>query len=128
MSDSPLCELLVRLVAALRDAAPRLDADLPFPQRTGIEDVGLGEPGESAHPRRCRLPVTVRGVGGVEKRVELVAGTGSDGPALSISDGAAFEERFRLATTPGEPPHEADVRRLFDALTDDLSIHFAAES
>ena len=119
MTDPDPCALLLGLVEALREAAPRLNGGLPYPQRTGIDDVQAGAPRPDG-PARCSLPVTVRVARGVEKRYVLSAETGAGRAALAVSDGAEFEDRFRLATTPGAPPLEADVHRLFTALTADL--------
>ncbi|MDT7858103.1 hypothetical protein RQM47_15760 [Rubrivirga sp. S365] len=119
----PCGTLLEGLVEALREAAPTLSEGLPYPQRTGIADVVPGEALVDG-PGRCSLTVTVRAVGGVEKGYALSV----EGAALVVRDGAEFEDRFRLATAPGERPREADVQRLFDALTADLGLHFATAS
>jgi hypothetical protein len=126
--QSDACANLLRaLVEALREATPRLNQDLPFPQRTGIASAEAGEVRSSARDR-CSLSLTVRLTGGVEKGYVLTLGEGASGPALTVSDGADFEEHFRLASPVGRPPEAADVQRLFAVLTDDLGLHFATES
>lgn len=127
MTDPDACTILLSLVEALREAAPRLNEGLPYPQRTGIDDVQAGAP-RADGSARCSLPVTVRVAWGVEKRYVLSAESGLARAALAVTDGAEFEDRFRLATAPGESPVEGDVHRLFTALTADLGLHFATAS
>jgi hypothetical protein len=127
VTDSDACTILLGLVEALREAAPRLNEGLPYPHRTGIGDAQAGAPRPDG-PARCSLPVTVRVARNVGKRYVLSVEIGPGRAALAVSDGAEFEDRFRLATAPGEPPVEADVHRLFNALTADLGLHFATGS
>jgi hypothetical protein len=126
-TDSSCSDLLTDLARAVQEAAPTLNEDLPFPQRTGITGLALGEV-RSDGPGRCSAVLTLHVAGGVEKRYALSATMEGGRTTVAVNDEADFEERITLATMPGEPLHDHDVRAVYDALTTDLASHFGAES
>jgi hypothetical protein len=126
-TDSSCSDLLTDLARAVREVAPVLNEGLPFPQRTGITGLGLGEI-RSDGPGRCSAALTLHVAGGVEKRYTLSATVEGGRTTVAVNDEADFEERIALATAPGEPLHDRDVRAVYDALTTDLASHFGAES
>ncbi len=126
-ASDPCTNLLRSLGDALREAAPRLNQDLPFPQRTGITDIAAGEV-HSDNPDVCSVALTICVAGGVEKRYVLSADVAGGHAVVTVSDEADFEERVALVSPPGRPLQERDVRGVYDALTTDLAGHFGTES
>lgn len=127
-SSADACpDLLRTLLGALCEAAPRLNEGLPFPQRTAVTDLVAGEV-QSDDPDRCSATLTLCVAGNVEKRYVLAAETRGGRATVTVSDEADFEERVPLATAPGEPLQDRDVRAVYDALTTDLAGHFGTES
>lgn len=120
-------DLLCELTVALRDAAPRLNQKLPFPQRTGIVGVIVDEVRIDGH-LGCRAVVTVRVAGGIEKNYVLVVKIEGRHAMLAISDEADYADRIRLATQPGKPLHYRDAHALYEALVTDLAGHFGTDS
>jgi hypothetical protein len=126
-TDSSCSDLLTNLVRAVGEAAPTLNEDLPFPQRTGITGLALGGVRRDGLGR-CSAALTLHVAGGVEKRYLIVLSTASEQATATVSDGADFEQRVALATAPGEPLHDRDVRAVYDAFTTDLAGHFGTDS
>lgn len=126
-TDSSCSHLLTDLARAVHEAAPALNEGLPFPQRTGITGLGLGEI-HSNGPIRCSAALTLHVAGGAEKPYTLSAAMEGGRTTVAVNDEAGFEERITLATVPGKPLHDLDVRAIYDALTTDLARHFGAQS
>ncbi|MEP0546369.1 MAG: hypothetical protein ABJF88_05515 [Rhodothermales bacterium] len=126
-TDSSCSDLLTDLVGAVQEAAPVLNEGLPFPQRTGITRLALGEV-QSDGPGRCSAALALHVAGGVEKRYTLSATMEGRRTTVAVNDEADFEERIALATAPGEPLHDRDVRAVYDAFTTDLAGHFGTEA
>lgn len=126
--QSDACANLLRaLVEVLREAAPRLNQDLPFPQRTALTGIAVGEIRRDG-PDRCTAALTLQIAGGAEKDYVLAAEPVDGRTAVIVSDEADFEERVPLATAPGHPLQDRDVRAVYDALTTDLAGHFGTDS
>ena len=114
------------LVASLRAAAPRLNADLPYPDRMAITHVAAGDLRQDM-PNRCSTVLTLHaGDASKSYRVELVRER--ERLSLTVSDEADFEERLMLATQPGEPPHPRDMCAFYDVLATDIAGHFGTDS
>lgn len=120
-------DLLRRLIDGLREAAPHLNDRLPFPQRTALTSIAAGEIRRDG-PDRCTAALTLHIAGGAEKTYVLAAGSEGGRTTVIVSDEADFEERVPLATAPGEPLQDRDVRAVYDALTTDLAGHFGTDS
>lgn len=127
-SQSDAClDLLRRLIDGLREAAPHLNDRLPFPQRTALTGIAAGEIRRDG-PDRCTAALTLHIAGGAEKDYVLAAESVDGRTAVIVSDEANFEERVSLATAPGHPLQDRDVRAVYDALTTDLAGHFGTDS
>lgn len=127
-SRSSACtDLLRSLIDGLREAAPHLNERLPFPQRTALTGIAAGEI-RGDGPNRCSATLKLHIAGGVEKDYVLVAESAGGRTAVTVSDEADFEERVPLATAPGEPLQDRDVRAVYDALSTDLAGHFGTDS
>lgn len=127
-SHPSTCAGLLRgLIAALREAAPRLNEGLPFPQRTAITEIAAGEVQDDGRGR-CSAALTLHVTGGAEKHYVLTAEMEGHRATVTVSDREDFEERVALATVPGEPLQDRDVRALYSALTTDLAAHFGTDS
>ena len=118
--------LLKSLVEALREAAPRLNEELPFPQRMAVTVIRTGKVRRAAQGR-CTATLALR-VGGASRSYRVELACAREPLRLTVSDETDFEEHLELATRPGQPPHPRDVRAFYQALATDIAGHFGTDS
>lgn len=118
--------VLEELIATLREVAPRLNADLPFPARMAITGITTGEVQQDT-PNGCSTVLTLH-AGDAPKSYRIKLVREGERFRLMVSDETDFEEHLMLMTQPGQPLHPHDARVLYDTLATDIAGHFGTDS
>ena len=124
--ESSCADFLEELLDALRAQAPHLNERLPYPDRMAIIDVRFAQI-RAEEGNGCSTVLTVKAVA-APKSYKVYLALEGDAIKLTICDKTDFEESFTLATRPGEPLQDDDVRSLYDAINTDIAGHFGTDS
>lgn len=124
--DSTCADVLDELIETLREVAPRLNQELPFPQRMAITNITAGQPSQDT-PKQCSTMLSLR-AGGVSKSYRLKLSAQHEHFELIVSDESDFEDRLMLPTGLEEPVGTNEARSLYEILATDIAGHFGTDA
>lgn len=119
-------QVLSKLVKSLRERAPHLNEDLPFPQQMAITEVTAAKVSQKG-PDSCSTMLSLH-AGGVLKPYRLELSRRRGRFSLTVSDEGNLSEKLKLITQADEPAYARDARALYELLTTDLAGHFGTDS